>query len=75
MKKHLKKILPPVIVSICLICIYIAYGFFFVNLDIPNFIKLIVLIVSIIVAIVVVMVLIERIKEIKGGEEDDLGKY
>jgi hypothetical protein len=33
------------------------------------------LIFSIAITIVFVLVLIERIKEIKQGEEDDLGKY
>ena len=75
MKKHLNKIIAPVIVSFCLICAFLAYGLLLINLDIPNIFIIIIVIAAIILTIVVVMVLLERIKEIKKGEEDDLGKY
>jgi heme A synthase len=75
MEKHLKKVVAPVIITIGLIGYHIIYGIVIVKLNIPNIIKIIVLIFSIVITIVVIAVLIERIKEIKGGEEDDLGKY
>jgi hypothetical protein len=46
-----------------------------IKLNVPVIIKIIAVIVSIIITVVVIKVLIERIKEINGGEEDDLGKY
>jgi len=74
-KKHVKKTVAPVIVSLFLLGYFLSFGFVFSKFNIPNSIKLTVLIVSIIGAAVIIMVLIERLKEIKGGEEDDLGKY
>jgi len=74
-KNHMKKAIAPIIVSIFLISYYLSIGFVLLKLNIPNSIKLVVLIVSIIGTVVIIMVLIDRLKEIKGGEEDDLGKY
>jgi hypothetical protein len=65
----------PVVVSICVIACYSAYIIIVMKLNIPNTIKITILIISIIVTVIIIMVLMERIKEIKGGEEDDLGKY
>jgi hypothetical protein len=75
MEKHINKFVAPVIVTICLIVYYIICGIVILRLNIPNIIKIIALIFSIILSIVIIMVLVERIKEIKGGEEDDLSKY
>jgi Na+(H+)/acetate symporter ActP len=75
MKKKLNKTVAPVIVSLCLIGYYIAGGIIVTTLPILPIIKLIALIVSIIITVVIIMVLIERIKEINGGETDDLGQY
>jgi uncharacterized protein (DUF983 family) len=75
MGKHSSKKTAPVIATICLVGYYITGVIVLSKLDLPNIIKIIILIVSIIITIVIIMVLIERIKEINGGEEDDLGKY
>jgi uncharacterized membrane protein len=64
-----------VVVSICVIVYYSACIMIVMKLNIPNIIKITILIISIIVTAIIIMVLIERIKEIEGGEEDDLGKY
>jgi len=74
-KKHIKKTIAPVIVSLCLISYYLAVGIAFLKFNIPTIIRTTVLIASVIVPAVIIMVLVERLKEIKGGEEDDLGKY
>jgi len=71
----MKKIIAPIIVSFCLIGYSLSVGFALFKFGIPNIIKLAVLIASIIGTVVIIMVLVERLKEIKGGEEDDLGKY
>jgi uncharacterized protein (DUF983 family) len=75
MGKHRNKKIAPVIVAICLIGYYIAGVIVLSKFNFPNIVKIIVLGVSIILTIVIIMVLVERIKEINGGEEDDLGKY
>ena len=72
---HIKKTIAPIIVSLCLIGYYLSVGFVLLRFGIPSIIKIAVLIVSIIGTVVIIMVLIERLKEIKGGEEDDLGNY
>jgi len=74
-KKHVKKGIAPVIVSLCLISYYLSVGVALLKLNIPGIIKLTIIVASIILTVVIIMVLVQRLKEIKGGEEDDLGKY
>jgi uncharacterized protein (DUF983 family) len=75
MGKHGNKKIAPVTVAICLIGYYITGAIILSKLNFPNMVKMIVLSVSVIITVVIIMVLVERIKEIDGGEEDDLGKY
>ena len=72
---NIKKIVAPVIVSIFLSGYFLSVGIAFSKFTIPNSIKLTVVIASVIGTAVIIGVLVERLKEIKGGEEDDLGKY
>jgi len=74
-KNHAKKVIAPVVVSLILAGYYLSIGFVLLKFDFPIFIKVIVLIASILLTGVVIMVLVQRLKEIKGGVEDDLGKY
>jgi ABC-type transport system involved in cytochrome bd biosynthesis fused ATPase/permease subunit len=71
----IKKTIAPVIVSLCLIGYYLSVGIALLKFSIPILVKITILIASIIVPLVIIMVLVERLKEIKGGEEDDLGNY
>jgi len=71
----IKKTIAPIIVSLCLIGYYLAVGIALLKFSLPIIIKITILIASIIVPVVIIGVLIERLKEIKGGEEDDLGNY
>jgi len=75
MTPHARKMIAPIVVVICLVSYYVIMGFVYVMLPLPMVIKIIALIVSLIVSGVLVWVMVERIREIKGGEEDDLGKY
>jgi uncharacterized membrane protein len=75
MEKHRNKKIAPVIVAICLIGYYITGAIILSKLNFPNMVKVIVLSVSVVITVMIIMVLVERIKEINGGEEDDLGKY
>jgi len=72
---NIKKTIAPVIVALILSGYFLSIGFAFYKFNIPNSVKLVVVIVSVILTAVIIGVLIERLKEIKGGEEDDLGKY
>jgi hypothetical protein len=75
MNTHFNKKIAPFVAAICLAGYYIVFAMAFIKLNVPRIIKIIAVMVSIIITVVVVSVLIERIKEINGGEEDDLGKY
>ena len=74
-KKHLDKKITPIIVSGCLICYYILLILGLSKLSFPNLFKIMAFVVSIIITFLIIKVLIERIKEINGGEEDDLSEY
>ena len=75
MKEHNKKIIAPVVVVVCITLYYSIGVMILTKLNIPIMLKIVVLVFSLIIAMVFISVLIERIKEIKQGEEDDLGKY
>ena len=75
MDNHGKKMIAPVVVVLC-IMLYYAIGIYtLIKTDISNIIKIIAVILSILITVVLIKVLAERVKEIKEGEEDDLGKY
>ncbi|MDR1400488.1 MAG: hypothetical protein LBJ41_11240 [Treponema sp.] len=71
----MNKSIAPIIVTIFLITYCIIYGVVIITVAIPSIIKIGGFAVIIIISIVMIMMLVERIKEIKGGEEDDLSKY
>lgn len=74
MKSHSKKMIAPIIVSIIIILYYILYfGILITLLD--GIWKYTLGIIPITFSVVMLKVCIERINEIKGGEEDDIGKY
>jgi hypothetical protein len=75
MKEHAKKIIAPVVIVTGISLYYLIGTLVLIKLNISNIIKMAAVIFSLIITIVFIMVLIERIKEIKQGEEDDLGKY
>ena len=75
MNTHIKKIIAPVIIMLCIIAYYFAGVNIAMRLQIPAALKIIALIFSVVITIVFIAVLVERIKEIKQGEEDDIGKY
>ncbi len=72
---YLKKLIAPIVITLLLL---LYYGFILLNLiRIPESvgIRILWLIVPVGLMGVSVFVLIERIKEIRSGDEDDLGKY
>ena len=72
---HTKKMIAPIIIVFLNLAYYIAFGVFFVKFATPLIFKLIGIIVPAVVSGAFIWLLVQRIKEIKGGEEDDLGKY
>jgi len=77
MNTQKRKYLPPIIVTVFIALYYSIAAMLFYNYnDLPFMIKITVFVVpSIIIIIMMIMVLFERFKEIKKGEDDDLGKY
>ena len=75
MNSHVKKIIPPLIVVLILILANIRIGKLLISADLPKGIIAIGLLIPVVITVVSIIVLIERIKEIKKGEEDDLGNY
>ena len=75
MDNHGRKIIAPVVIVLCIMLYYAIGIFVLLKTGIPNAIKIAAVILSIIITVVLIKVLAERVKEIKGGEEDDLGKY
>jgi|GEM_PF-243928 len=71
----IRKIIAPLIVSFGLIISFLVYVLLLFFMELPLPIRVIILICFVVLSAVVILVLMERIREIKKGEEDDLGKY
>ena len=75
MKKHGKKMIAPIVITVLAILYFIAYFGFLIYLIDNIVLKLLSGIIPALLAAVMIYVCIQRIKEIKGGEEDDLSQY
>ena len=75
MTDHKKKIIAPVLIVIIVIIYYTGITIVLLNHNVPVPAGIIAILFTIIISIVFITVLIERIKEIKKGDYDDLGKY
>ena len=74
MKPHRRKMAAPIIVSVILVLYYAAYfGFLLTLLD--GMWKYVWGLVPLVFSAITIQVCVDRIKEIRGGEEDDIGKY
>lgn len=66
----------PIVIASIIIVYYIGAAVFFMMVPgIPATVKILMMVVPLILAAVMLGVLISRIKEIQGGEEDDLSQY
>lgn len=72
MKKHTKKIIPPVI---CILYLVIYAFLMLISIIVLNIIGLIFALIAIGGIVLSIYTLVERIEEIRNGEEDDLSKY
>ncbi len=72
---HGRKMIAPIVISVLIVIMYVtmAIGVFVLNLAFVA--KLLFIIIPLALSGVMIYVLVERIKEIRGGEEDDIGKY
>ena len=74
MASHSYKKIAPVVITI-LLFIYYALYFFVIMAYIPGIAKLLFGIIPFLCGVGLIYVCVERIREIEGGEEDDLSKY
>ncbi len=75
MKKHRKKMVAPIIITIVMIVYFVCYFGFLMSLMGDILQKLLLGICPALLGIGLIYVCVERIREIKGGEEDDLSQY
>jgi hypothetical protein len=75
LEMHGRKMIAPIVISVLIVIMYVtmAIGVFVLNLAFVA--KLLFIIIPLALSGVMIYVLVERIKEIRGGEEDDIGKY
>ena len=70
-----KKLIAPLVITILLVMVLVAYLVTIFMVSIPIFLKMLGLLFIAALVGVAVFVCIERINEIRSGEEDDLSKY
>ena len=74
--KYWKKMVAPIVIASIMIVYYIGVAAIFMAIpSISAGIKILMIVIPLILAAIMLGVLISRIKEIKGGEEDDLSQY
>ena len=75
MKEHRRKMVAPIVITILVILYFILYfGILIFLLENP-FLRWILGILPALLGAVMIGVCVQRIREIKGGEEDDLSQY
>ena len=75
MKNHKKKMIAPIIITIIFLVYMVGYGVAMMVASKYSPLCLLLVIPAAMLAAGMVCVLISRIREIKGGEEDDLDNY
>ncbi|MBP5608012.1 MAG: hypothetical protein J6X66_07070 [Lachnospiraceae bacterium] len=73
-EEHNKKMIAPIIITVVVILYYVLYFGFLISV-VPGIFKLLLGVIPLVFAGVMIYVCYERLKEIEGGEEDDLSKY
>ena len=73
MKKD--SIIAPIIITVILIAVLIAYGFAWLLIPFPLIVKIIIGLVFLSLVGTQVFVLVERLKDIRSAETDDLSIY
>lgn len=71
---HRRKMLAPILIAVVLLLYYTVYFVFFLSV-LRGYVLFLLGILPLAAGGLTVYVLIQRIAEIQGGEEDDLGKY
>lgn len=74
MSEHDKKKIAPIVITILIVLYYTLY-FTLIIFAVPGILKIIFGIIPLLFAGLMIYVCVQRMKEIDGGEEDDLSKY
>ena len=74
MSEHDKKKIAPIIITLIVVLYYTLY-FTLIIFAVPGILTIIFGIVPLLLAGLMIYVCVQRMKEIDGGEEDDLSKY
>ncbi|MCI7062461.1 MAG: hypothetical protein MR965_09755 [Lachnospiraceae bacterium] len=74
MDQHQKKKIAPIVITLLVILYYLFYFCLIISV-VPMIFKILLAVIPAALGGAMVYVCIERIKEIDGGEEDDLSKY
>lgn len=73
---HGKKMIAPIVIATLFVLYYVGVAVFCMMIPvIPVVVKICMVVIPFLLAAVMIGVLISRIKEIQGGEEDDLSQY
>ena len=68
--------IAPIVIAVLFILYFVFYGYMGTLIDdMPLVARLVFIAIPVVMIITMICVLIERIKEIRKGENDDLGKY
>ena len=68
--------IAPIVVAVLVVLYFIFYGYMATFIDgMPAVARVVFMAIPAVMIIVMICTLIERIKEIRKGENDDLGKY
>lgn len=74
--KHTKKMIAPAVITILMVLYYVGIAaFFMADNSVPGIARFLMIIIPLLLSAVMIGVFFSRIKEIKGGEEDDLSNY
>ena len=73
-KENQKRYAVPIIITLILLLYFIVYFRVLIAI-LPKDWKYVLFIFPLALAVILIYVCIDRIKEIRSGEEDDLGKY
>lgn len=74
MDAHQKKKIAPIVITVLIVLYYLLYFCLVISL-VPVILKVILAVIPVGFGGAMIYVCMERIKEIDGGEEDDLSKY
>lgn len=74
MKQNSKKMIAPILITVIFV-LYLVFYFTVLLSVLDGVLRLLLLIIPIGLIVLMIAVCVERIKEIKGGEENDISKY